>query len=106
MPRTLLSRFMPHLVPRLVPRHWPRALLGVLLPSVCALCGGGCDDVVCAGCTAAYARLPGARCGRCGNPLAQAAHEHRPLSPRRQRTDVACANDAEDAPMCGTCLAR
>lgn len=84
MPGPLLSRFTPHIV--------PRALLRALLPSVCALCGGGCDDVVCAGCTAAYARLPGVRCGRCGNPLAHAAHDQ--------------PTGADDAPMCGTCLAH
>jgi ComF family protein len=87
MPRPflpLLSRFTPHLAPR----RWPRAVLRVLLPSVCALCGNGCDDAVCPDCTAAYARLPGVRCGRCGNPLS---------SPTR---------DEDSACICGTCLAH
>jgi len=42
MPRSLLSS----LSLRFTPRRWPRAALRVLLPSVCALCGGGCDDGV------------------------------------------------------------
>jgi ComF family protein len=54
------------------PRHWARALLRVLMPSMCALCGGGCDDVVCNACRDAYARPRTARCGRCANPLAHA----------------------------------
>ena len=45
------------------------ALLRVLLPSMCALCGAGCDDVVCAGCRDAYARPRAMRCGQCANPL-------------------------------------
>ena len=82
MPGSLFSSLASHLTPR----RWPRAVLRVLLPSVCALCGGGGDDVVCADCTAAYARLPVARCGRCGNPLPP---------------------DGADAhPACGTCLAH
>jgi ComF family protein len=50
-------------------RRWPRALLRVLLPSTCALCGDGCDDVVCAACRDAYARPRAMRCGQCANPL-------------------------------------
>jgi ComF family protein len=46
-------------------RHW----LGVLMPSVCALCGGGCDDVVCDACREAYAGARPVRCGQCANPL-------------------------------------
>ena len=70
----------------LLSRFTPRAVLRVLLPSVCALCGGGCDDAVCAACTAAYARLPGVWCDRCGNPLTP---------------------DGEDTGrLCGTCLAH
>ena len=108
--RSPLSRF--------TPRRWPRAVLRVLLPSVCALCGGGCDDAVCADCTAAYARLAGVRCGRCGNPLTQ---EH-PSPPRRRGPNVACADDdstlgpclrrddvgtgAISACICGTCLSH
>jgi ComF family protein len=61
-------------------------LLRVLMPSICAMCGGGCDDVVCAACREAYARPRQARCGRCANPL--------PLS----AGSVA-------APVCGACLA-
>jgi ComF family protein len=61
-------------------RHWPRALLRVLMPSTCALCGGGCDDVVCEACREAYARVRPLRCRQCANPV------------------------GEDAGICGACL--
>jgi ComF family protein len=64
-------------------RHWPRALLRVLMPSMCALCGSGCDDVVCGACRAAYALARPARCAQCANPL------HEP---------------AGGPGLCGTCL--
>jgi len=54
-------------------RHWPRALLRVLMPSLCALCGSRCDDVVCDACRAAYAQARPARCAQCGNPLHELA---------------------------------
>jgi ComF family protein len=47
-------------------RHWLR----LLMPSMCALCGGGCDDVVCAACREAYAGVRQVRCGQCANPVA------------------------------------
>jgi ComF family protein len=97
-----------------LPRHWPRALLNALLPSVCALCGGACDGVVCAGCRTAYV-LARARCARCANPLPQATS-----SLRRQGPNVAGVDgDASLGPrlrggdggrggdgVCGSCLAR
>ena len=62
------------MTPRYLPlRHWPRALLGVLMPSSCALCGGGCDDVVCVACREAYAQGRSMRCGQCANPLREPA---------------------------------
>ena len=54
-------------------RHWPRALLRMLMPSLCALCESGCDDVVCDACRAAYAAARPARCAQCGNPLHELA---------------------------------
>jgi ComF family protein len=45
------------------------ALMNALLPGVCALCGGGCDGVVCAPCRAQYATPRPGRCQRCANPL-------------------------------------
>jgi ComF family protein len=45
-----------------------RAVLNLLLPSTCALCGDGCDGVVCEGCERAYV-VARARCVRCANPL-------------------------------------
>lgn len=72
----MTSRYLPL-------RHWPHALLRVLLPSFCALCGGGCDDVVCAACREAYAQPRTLRCGQCANPL------HAP---------------ADGPGLCGTCL--
>jgi len=74
--------------PPVSPRHWTRALLRVLLPSMCALCGGGSDDVVCAACRDAYAQPRTARCGRCANPLAHAP---------------ACGADGGRG-LCGACL--
>jgi ComF family protein len=50
-------------------RHWLR----VLVPSTCALCGGGCDDVVCDACRGAYAARRPMCCGQCANPLPGAA---------------------------------
>jgi ComF family protein len=44
------------------------------MPSTCALCGSGCDDVVCGGCRDAYAQTRPARCGQCANPLPEPAH--------------------------------
>jgi ComF family protein len=54
-------------------RLWPRALLRVLMPSLCALCGCSCDDVVCDACGAAYAAARPVRCRQCANPLHEAA---------------------------------
>ncbi|MFK3741100.1 ComF family protein [Massilia sp. TN1-12] len=106
-------------------RRWPRALLNALLPSVCALCGGGCDGVVCAGCQAAYV-LPRVRCARCANPLPEPDAEnkrlivvpgiagndsrrgpgsnpalpvaHAALGPGLRRDDVVCGACLSDAP--------
>jgi ComF family protein len=50
-------------------RHWPRALLRLLLPSTCALCGGGCDGVVCLPCRDHFCLPVTNRCTRCANPL-------------------------------------
>jgi ComF family protein len=50
-------------------RRLPRALLRLLLPSTCALCGGGCDGVVCAPCRDHFCLPVTNRCGRCANPL-------------------------------------
>lgn len=56
-------------------RPWPRALLarllGTLLPSTCALCGGcggHCDEAVCAACERAYVTMR-PRCPCCANPV-------------------------------------
>jgi ComF family protein len=95
-------------------RHWPRALLRVLMPSVCALCGGGCDDAVCAACRDAYAQGRTMRCGRCANPLPTET----PSPPRRRGPRLASPDtQAELGPrlrgdavegvatlICGTCL--
>jgi ComF family protein len=52
-----------------LPRSLPRALLRLLLPSTCALCGAGCDGVVCAPCQGHFCLPVTNRCGRCANPL-------------------------------------
>lgn len=54
---------------RLSLQRWPSALVRALLPSSCALCGGGCDGVVCAPCHADYVVPRKTRCRRCANPL-------------------------------------
>ena len=46
-----------------------RAMLHALLPCSCALCGIGCQEVVCADCRAAYGSAAGARCACCANPV-------------------------------------
>jgi ComF family protein len=80
----MTSRYLPL-------RHWPHALLRVLLPSFCALCGGGCDDVVCAACREAYAQARTVRCGQCANPLTGTALAtgEKPSLPRRREPRVA-----------------
>jgi len=99
-------------------RHWLR----VLMPSMCALCGGGCDDVVCTACRAAYAGVRRVRCGQCANPMPgfalHAAQE--PSLPRRREPNFALptthekldprlrGDDADkrehDDNICGSCL--
>lgn len=54
---------------RLSLQRWPMALARALLPSSCALCGGGCDGVVCAPCHGEHVAPRKARCRRCANPL-------------------------------------
>jgi ComF family protein len=50
-------------------QRWPRSLLHLLLPSSCALCGAGCDGVVCAPCQDHFCLPVTNRCARCANPL-------------------------------------
>lgn len=84
----------PSLPSSVVRRRWPHALLNALLPSVCALCGDGCDGVVCAGCRAAYV-LPRTRCARCANPLPATPAN---VGPGLRRDDVVCGACLSDAP--------
>jgi ComF family protein len=63
-----------------------RAVLHLVLPCRCALCGSGCADVVCGECRAAYAGAARPRCYRCANPL--------PPAPSR----------GDDVIVCGGCL--
>src|SRR5689334_3580761 len=51
------------------PRFWSDALLRLLLPSHCALCGEDCDGVVCAPCRDHFCLAVTNRCARCANPL-------------------------------------
>jgi ComF family protein len=53
--------------------RWPRALLHLLLPSSCALCGAGCAGVVCTPCRDHFCLPVTNRCARCANPLAASA---------------------------------
>jgi ComF family protein len=53
-----------------MPKHISlRALLHLLLPSSCALCGGSCDGVVCPPCRDHFCFPVTNRCARCANPL-------------------------------------
>ncbi|ALK95813.1 amidophosphoribosyltransferase [Massilia sp. WF1] len=61
-------------------RRWPRALLQLLLPSSCALCGGACAGVVCAPCRDHFCLPVTNRCARCANPLPEAGTCGRCLS--------------------------
>ncbi|WP_141838589.1 ComF family protein [Herbaspirillum sp. SJZ107] len=85
-------------------RRLPMAVVRRLLPSTCALCGDGCDGVVCPPCCAQFAPPRGPCCARCANPL--------PVSPPpRKREPVASVQgqDVENSlatePVCGSCLA-
>ena len=49
-------------------RALPGRLLGAMLPSACALCGGYSGQAVCAACEQAYV-LPVTRCPCCANPV-------------------------------------
>jgi ComF family protein len=70
-----------------------RALLHLLLPSSCALCGGGCDGVVCAPCRDHFCLPVTNRCARCANPL--------PSFPRRRESKF-CSPDDSTCPTCQT----
>lgn len=59
------------------------ALLRVLLPGACALCGARCGGVLCAPCQAQYLGRRRPRCPQCANPL-----------------------DDAGAGLCGRCLRR
>jgi ComF family protein len=58
-----------HISPHAVPRSLLHSLLHLLLPSSCALCGGGCEGVVCTPCRDHFCLAVTNRCARCGNPL-------------------------------------
>jgi ComF family protein len=64
-----------------------RALLHLLLPSSCALCGGGCDGVVCTPCRDHFCLPVTNRCARCANPFPDTETRpapDEPSSPRRR----------------------
>lgn len=69
-------------LPRLLSRFLSQSL-SQLLPSHCALCGMGCEGVVCPPCRAQYAAPRTRCCARCANPLPGAF---------------------EADPVCGACL--
>jgi ComF family protein len=78
-------------------RRWPRALLHLLLPSNCALCGGGCEGVVCTPCRDHFCLPVTNRCARCANPLPK------PTSfPRRRESKFHPQNDSQDS-TCNPC---
>lgn len=67
-----------------------RALLDLLVPPCCALCGGG-GDPVCAGCLAALPVLGGPECARCGKPTAGPVADCRECRGRQLGFDTAVA---------------
>jgi ComF family protein len=90
-------------LPQSLPRSVPRALLRLLLPSACALCGAGCDGVVCAPCRDHFCLPVTHRCGRCANPLpalvvpGTAGNDF----PRRRESILSLHHDST---ICGSCL--
>jgi ComF family protein len=88
-----------YLTPRI--RRWPRALLPqllhLLLPSSCALCGGGCDGVVCAPCRDHFCLPVTNRCARCANPLPK------PSSFPRKRESMLSTQNGSQETTCGPC---
>lgn len=85
-------------------------MLDLLLPSQCALCGGGCDDVVCAPCREHFCQPAKNRCARCGNPLVTPSFPRptpssprpTPSSPRRRGPQFREHNDNKES-TCPTC---
>jgi ComF family protein len=61
-----------------------RAVLRVVLPCSCVLCGDGSEEVVCGACKGAYAGGRRVRCARCANPLFTSLPRHATSSPRRR----------------------
>jgi ComF family protein len=100
-------------------QRWPMAVLRRLLPSTCALCGDGCDGVVCLPCQDRYAAPRQACCARCANPLplAASAATEQPSFPRKREPmlslleEVNHASPAEvpetgsGSAICGACIA-
>jgi ComF family protein len=94
-------------------RRWPRTLLRLLLPSTCALCGAGCDGVVCTPCQDHFCLPITNRCDRCANPLPKAS-PHRPAPvepsfPRRRESKlnphlVSNESTSGSETLCVTCL--
>jgi ComF family protein len=85
-------------------RRWPRALLHLLLPSTCALCGGGCEGVVCPPCRDHFCLPVTNRCARCANPLPAfvvpgiAGNDF----PRRRESKLGPHGDSQQR-TCGVC---
>jgi len=67
-----------------------RALLDLLIPARCALCGRGIDPV-CPACLAALPVLGGPGCARCGKPTAAPVADCRECRGRRLGFDTAVA---------------
>jgi competence protein ComFC len=67
-----------------------RALLDLLIPARCALCGHG-GDPVCPACLAALPVLGGPGCARCGKPTAEPVADCRECQGRRLGFDTAVA---------------
>ena len=61
------------LPPQALLRHYGGALLRLLLPTSCALCGTGSDEALCPACAAEFfgsaSSAAAPRCPCCANPL-------------------------------------
>jgi ComF family protein len=83
----------------------PRSLLHLLLPSSCALCGGGgCEGVVCTPCRDHFCLPVTNRCARCANPFPNTETRpapDEPSSPRRRGSKFCSPEDS----TCPTCQA-
>ncbi len=69
-------------------------MLQLLLPASCALCGAGCEAIVCGACAFQFFGRDRLRCAPCGNPLGGIPLGGIPLDGQRQMRCGACLAEA------------